>query len=196
MSEVVFPSSINITVNEHSSFFGEVEVKEEKICDVPKEERIKLDNDTLFRFSCTVEDEGIKFKLSEIGSFAPYIYEKIISLDEMKEQYKMFRSCKTLEDVKKHIDRLFSDKKIKLTKDKEDTITFHLTVYLISEEVNIQIEADRIMTTKKDKALLRLYRIEKDQIKLLKEIEKYCKKLGPNGNNIVEKINAIRKDCE
>ena len=194
MSEANFPSFISI--NASNFFEDEVKVKEEKIKDVPIEERIKLDDDTIFRFSCTIENEKLKFKLSEIGSFAPFIYEKLISLDEMKRKYKMFRSCETLKEVKEHIDRLFSHKKIKLTKDKEDTITFHLTVYLISKEVNIQIEADRIMTTKKDDTLLRLYHIEKDQIKLLKEIDKFYKNLGPNGNNIVEKINAIRQKYE
>ena len=197
MSEAIFPSSINISINDAiSAFVEDVEVKEEKISDVPVEERIKLDNDTIFRFSCSVEDENLKLKLSEIGSFAPYIYEKLISLDEMKQQYKMFRSCENLKEVKRHIDNLFRDKKIELTKDKEDTITFNLTVYSISEVKKIQIEANRIMTTKKDDALLRLYHIEKDQIKLLKEIDKFCKNLGPNGNNIVEKINAIRQKYE
>ena len=197
MSEAIFPSSINISINDAiSAFVEDVEVKEEKISDVPVEERIKLDNDTIFRFSCSVEDENLKLKLSEIGSFAPYIYEKLISLDEMKQQYKMFRSCENLKEVKRHIDNLFRDKKIELTKDKEDTIAFNLTVYSISEVKKIQIEANRIMTTKKDDALLRLYHIEKDQIKLLKEIDKFCKNLGPNGNNIVEKINAIRQKYE
>ena len=197
MSEAIFPSSINVSINDAiSAFVEDVEVKEEKISNVPVEERIKLDNDTIFRFSCSVEDENLKLKLSEIGSFAPYIYEKLISLDEMKQQYKMFRSCENLKEVKRHIDNLFRDKKIELTKDKEDTITFNLTVYSISEVKKIQIEANRIMTTKKDDALIRLYHIEKDQIKLLKEIDKYCKNLGPNGNNIVEKINAIRKKYE
>ena len=197
MSEAIFPSSINVSINDAiSAFVEDVEVKEEKISNVPVEERIKLDNDTIFRFSCSVEDENLKLKLSEIGSFAPYIYEKLISLDEMKQQYKMFRSCENLKEVKRHIDNLFRDKKIELTKDKEDTITFNLTVYSISEVKKIQIEANRIMTTKKDDALLRLYHIEKDQIKLLKEIDKFCKNLGPNGNNIVEKINAIRQKYE
>ena len=197
MSEAIFPSSINVSINDAiSAFVEDVEVKEEKISNVPVEERIKLDNDTIFRFSCSVEDENLKLKLSEIGSFAPYIYEKLITLDEMKQQYKMFRSCENLKEVKRHIDNLFRDKKIELTKDKEDTITFNLTVYSISEVKKIQIEANRIMTTKKDDALLRLYHIEKDQIKLLKEIDKFCKNLGPNGNNIVEKINAIRQKYE
>ena len=193
MSEIKIPSSLNFSVNAMSTFFGEVEVKQEKISDVPEKERIELDKDTIFRFSCKIEDDNMKLQLFEIGSFAPYIYEKLINLEEMKKEYKMFRSCESLEEVKKHIDKLFEDKKIKLTKDKDEKITFHLKVYLISVEKTIEIEADRIMTTQKDEALLRLYHIEKDQIKLLKEIDKYCKKLGPNGNNIAEKINEIRK---
>ena len=101
MSEAIFPSSINISINDAiSAFVEDVEVKEEKISDVPVEERIKLDNDTIFRFSCSVEEENLKLNLSEIGSFAPYIYEKLISLDEMKKQYKMFRSCENLKEVK------------------------------------------------------------------------------------------------
>ena len=200
MSEANFPSSLHFSVNAESTFFDEVEVKQEKISDVPEEEIIKLDNDTIFRFSCTIHDKNLKLKLSEIGSFSPYIYEKLITLDEIQEQYKMFRSCDTLEEVKRHIDNLFRDKKIRLIKDKEDnednSIIFHLNVYHISVPKVIEIRAKRIMTTQKDEALLRLYHIEKDQIKLLKEINKYCKNLGPNGNKIVEEINAIRKKYE
>ena len=197
MSEAIYSNTMGFSEdNAESKFFSdEVEVKQEKISNTPKEEIIELDNDTIFRFSCTIDGESLKLNLFEIGSFAPFIYEKLITLDEMKEQYKMFRSCDTLEDVKGHILKLFKNKKITLgkDKDKEDTIIFHLKVYLISIELNIEIEANRIMTTKKDEALLNLYRIEKDGIKLLNEIDKYCKKLGPNGNNIVEQINAIRQ---
>ena len=196
MSEVDYSKKfLSISINDTTSKFfdDEEDIKHEKISDVPEDQRIELDKDTIFRFSCTIEDESLKLNLFEIGSFAPYIYEKLITLYEMKEQYKMFRSCDTLENVKYHIDKLFKNKKITLTKDKEDTITFHLKAYLISEEKNIEIEANRIMTTKKDDALLKLYSIEKDQIKLLKEIDNYCKKLGPNGNNIIEQINAIRQ---
>ena len=81
----------------------------------------------------------------------------------MKEQYKMFRSCDSIEDVKEHILELFKDIKITLAKDKdkEEIITFHLIVYLISIERNIEIKDNRIMTIKKDEALLNLYHNEK-----------------------------------
>ena len=170
-----------------------VEVKQEKINDVPEKERIQLDKDTIFRFSCSIVNETLRLKLSEIGSFAPYIYECLLNINEITERFKMFKSCSNLEGVKNHIDRLFNDKKIKLVKEKEDSIKFKLTVYNISEITEIEIEAKRIMTTKKDDALMKLYRIEKDEIKLLKEIDKYVKSLGQDGNNILSKINEIKK---
>ena len=74
---------------------------------------------------------------------------------------------------------------------KEDYIKFILNVDMISINLDIEIEAKRIMTTKKDDALLKLYEIEKKQLKLLKEIEISAKKLG--NNNFIEKINELKK---
>jgi hypothetical protein len=166
-------------------------VKQEKINDVPANERIKLDDDTIYRFSCTVNSGYLTLKLAEIGAFAPYIYEKVLTLEQIQKNYKMFRSCDNLEKVQYHILKLFENKKIRLKKEKEDYIKFILNVYMISDNLDIEIEAKRIMTTIKDDALLKLYEIEKRQLKLLKEIEMSAKKLG--NNNFVEKINEIKK---
>ena len=166
-------------------------VKQEKINDVPANERIKLDDDTIYRFSCTVNSGYLTLKLAEIGAFAPYIYERVLTLSEIQKNYKMFRSCENLEKVKYHILKLFENKKIRLKKEKEDYIKFILNVYMISDNLDIEIEAKRIMTTKKDDALLKLYEIEKKQLKLLKEIEISAKKLG--NNNFIEKINELKK---
>ena len=166
-------------------------VKQEKINDVPANERIKLDDDTIYRFSCTVKSGYLTLKLAEIGAFAPYIYEKVLTLEQIQKNYKMFRSCDNLEKVQYHILKLFENKKIRLKKEKEDYIKFILNVYMISDNLDIEIEAKRIMTTIKDDALLKLYEIEKRQLKLLKEIESSAKKLG--NNNFVEKINEIKK---
>jgi len=166
-------------------------VKQEKINDVPANERIKLDDDTIYRFSCTVNRGYLILTLAEIGAFAPYIYEKVLTLKEIQKNYKMFRSCENLEKVKYHILKLFENKKIRLKKEKENYIKFILNVYMISDNLDIEIEAERKMTTIKDDALLKLYEIEKRQLKLLKEIENSAKKLG--NNNFVEKINEIKK---
>ena len=179
-------------INEVQSYVQkEYLVKQEKIKDVPENERIKLDDDTIYRFSCTVSRGYLTLKLAEIGAFAPYIYEKVLTLEQIQKNYKMFRSCDNLEKVQYHILKLFENKKIRLKKEKEDYIKFILNVYMISDNLDIEIEAKRIMTTIKDDALLKLYEIEKRQLKLLKEIEMSAKKLG--NNNFVEKINEIKK---
>ena len=167
----------------------EIIVNQEKISDVPENKRIKLkDKDTIFRFSCALDNDCLRLTLDEIGAFAPYIYRRILNLEEMKQNYKMFRSCDTLIDVQKHILKLFNDNKIELTQDNENIITFNLSVYDVSEPKVIQIDAKRIMTTKKDEALINLYKIQKDQIKMLKQIENYVKNIGPNNNNIIKEI--------
>ena len=168
----------------------EVIVNQKKIGEVPENERIKLDNDTIYHFSCAIDNNYLVLTLNEIGAFAPYIYRCLLSLEEIQAKYKMFRSCDTLDQVKEHIDRLFNDKKIKLSKD-DDVITFNLSVYEISELKVITIEARKIMTTKKDDALMKLYQIEKDQIKILKEIEKFAINKGTNGNNIIAKLKEV-----
>ena len=184
-----------LSCNEEVKSFVQEDVKviQEKIKDVPENERIKLNDDTIFRFSCTENNGYLKLKLTEIGAFAPYIYECILTLSEIKKKYRMFRSCSDLEAVKTHILRLFNNKKIKLIQEKEDSIKFILTVYNISEELDIEIEANRIMTTEKDDALLKLYEIQKKELKLLKEIENYMRKLGQKGNNFIEELNKIKK---
>ena len=188
-----FGSMLFSDINEVQSYVQkEYLVKQEKIKDVPENERIKLDDDTIYRFSCTVSRGYLTLKLAEIGAFAPYIYERVLTLEEIQKNYKMFRSCDDLEKVQYHILKLFNDKRIKLKKEKEDYIKFILNVDMISINLDIEIEAKRIMTTKKDDALLKLYEIEKKQLKLLKEIEISAKKLG--NNNFIEKINELKKN--
>ncbi len=168
-----------------------IENKPIKISEVPKESQIKLNDQTLFQFSCTIKNDKICLKLCEIGAFAPFIYVKKITLDGFKEYHRMFRSCNDLETVKKHIDKLFNDKKVKLTQEKEDFINFVITANNISEKVTIEIPGERMITSEKDEALMKLYKIQKDQIKLLKEISNYIKPKEKNGSEIINKIKDI-----
>ena len=175
-----------------NSFYQKnIETIQQNICDVPKNERIELDNDTIYRFSCTVKNNLLTLRLSEIGSFAPFIYETELTIEDIHSNYKMFRSCDTLEEVKTHIDKLFNKKQFKLKKEKEGFIKFIITTHHISKIVVIEVEAKRIMTCKKDEALLKLYKIEKDEIKLLKEIENIIKDMG--SSNLMNKYKEIVK---
>ena len=176
----------------------EIDNKPLKKSEVPKESQIQLDEQTLFQFSCYTKNEKICLKLREIGAFAPFIYIKKITLEGFKKIHPMFRSCDDLKTVEKHINKLFHDKKIELKPPQEkndsiknDSINFIIKAGNISEEVTIQIRGERMITSEKDKALMKLYEIQKDQIKLLDEIKKYIESKEKNGNEIINKIKKI-----
>ena len=173
----------------------DIETKQEKISDVPEDERIRLDDDTIFRFSCTVKYDILELKLCEIGAFAPFLYEAELTADDIKKEYKMFRSCDTLEEMSEHINRLFKDKKIKLQKEGDD-MKLIIQAYNISEVVIIDMKASRIMTSNKDDALMRLYKNEKNSIIVLKKMEEYFKSLGQDGNNILTKLKELKEQYQ
>jgi len=167
-------------------------VKQEKIKDVPENERIKLNDDTIFRFESSVADDSLSLKLFEIGAFAPYIYEVILSLDELINIHKMFKSCDNIEEAKAHFDKLFELKQINLTQEEKDHITFNIKAHDISTEQEFKIDAIRKITTEKDESLMKLYEIEKKQLKLWKEVEAFAEKFGSNNNSLLSKIRSLK----
>lgn len=170
----------------------QVTVKQEKIKDVPENERIKLDDDTIFRFESSVNDDSLSLKLFEIGAFAPYIYEVNLSLNDLINIHKMFKACDNIQEAKEHIDKLFELKQINLTQEEKDHITFNITAYDISIEQKFKIDAMRKITSEKDESLMKLYEIEKKQLKLWKEIELFAEKFGSNKNALIDKIKSLK----
>ena len=168
-------------------------VKHTKISDVPKENQIRLDDQTLFQFSTYIENDKLVLKLDEIGAFSPFIFLKKLTLEDFIKIHKMFKSCDDLEEVKKHIGNLFADGRIKLDqkKDAEDTIILKIKARHISGEVEIEIKGQRRMTTQKDESLMKLYKIQKDEIKIMKEIEKFIKDHEEDDNEIINKIKEL-----
>ena len=171
---------------------AQVIVKQEKIKDVPEGQRIKLNDDTIFRFESSVKDDNLSLKLSEIGAFSPYIYEVELSLDEMINIHKMFKSCINIEEAKTHIDKLFELKQIHLTQEEKDHITFNIAAHDISIEQKFKIDAMRKITTEKDESLMKLYEIEKKQLKLWKELELCTEKFGTNKDSLINKIKSLK----
>ena len=166
---------------------------EEKICDVPQDEQIKLDENTIFRFSREVRNSCLFLKLTEIGAFSPHFYEKMLTLDKIREIHRMFRACDNIQEVKEELDKLFKKKKINLIKENDKTVTLVITGYLLSSIETFKIECDMKITTFKDDALMTLYNIEKRQIKIWKELEKYAKSLGANGKSFISKMKEIEQ---
>jgi hypothetical protein len=173
----------------------EIIVEHLKISDVPKDSQIRLNSQTLFQFSTDIENDKLVLKLNEIGAFSPFIYLKKLTLDDFIKNHKMFRSCDNLQEVQNHIAILFANNKIKLTqnKDEENAIILSIKTRNISEDVQIKIEGERKMTTRKDESLMKLYKIQKNEIKILKEIENYIKENEKDGgNDIIKKIKDIQ----
>ena len=157
--------------------YEKMEIKVTKSTDVDKNKQIRLNEETLFQFDCSEDDEYLTLKLSEIDAVAPFIYIKKITLKELQtEVHKMFKALDKLKEAKEHIEKLFIDGRIKLRQEKEEVIFFDITAYYISEEVTFSIILEREMTKYKDQMLLKLYEIQKQQLKKIKEIEKAAKK--------------------
>ena len=164
-----------------------------KICDVPQDEQIKLDENTIFRFSSEVRNNCLFLKLTEIGAFSPHFYEQMLTLDKIREIHRMFRACDNLEIVKEELDKLFKKKNFKLIKKNDKTVTLVITGYLLSSTETFEIECDMKITTFKNESLMILYDIEKKQIKLWKELEKYAKSFGANGKTFLSKMKEIEQ---
>ena len=164
-----------------------------KICDVPQDEQIKLDENTIFRFSSEVRNNCLFLKLTEIGAFSPHFYEQILTLDKIIEIHRMFRACDNLQIVKEELDKLFKKKNFKLIKKNDKTVTLVITGYLLSSTETFEIECDMKITTFKNESLMILYDIEKKQIKLWKELEKCAKSFGANGKTFLSKMKEIEQ---
>ena len=183
-------------INFDDQTVNDTQIQEIKSSDVDKKKQIKLNDDTLFKFDCDVEDDYLILKLSEIDALAPFIYIKKITLDELIEVHKVFKSCNNLNEVKEHIDKLFEMKKIKLSQNKREEIIFNFKIFYLSFEDKFQIIAKREMTDDKDPMLLKLYDIQKQKLKILKEFENYIKLLGGNGKEIEKKLKEIKENIE
>ena len=183
---ILIPKDNNENIDEQENII----VKETKVSDVPKETHISLNDQTLFQFTTYIENDKLVFKLAEIGVFAPYIYLKKLSLKDFHDIHNMFKSCDDLETVQKHILNLFKNNKIKLTQEKnDDSITFNINGKNISKEVKIEIKGERKMATEKNDVLLKLYHIQKNEIKILKEIIEVTKGLKEEeGYNFMKKL--------
>ena len=186
-------NNINI---EDDKTVNDTQIQEIKSSDVDKKKQIKLNDDTLFKFDCDVEDDYLILKLSEIDALAPFIYIKKITLDELIEVHKVFKSCNNLNEVKEHIDKLFEMKKIKLIQNKREEIIFNFKIFYLSFEDKFQIIAKREMTDDKDPMLLKLYDIQKQKLKILNEFENYIKSLNGNGKEIEKKLKEIKENIE
>ena len=164
----IFTNDGNYFNNTNS--LNDTQIQVIKSSQVEKGKQIRLNEETLFQFDCIIDDNQLILKLSELDALAPFYYIKEITLDEIRKCHKAFKSCKDLNEVKEHIDKLFKNKRISLDQDKSDktNVKIKFKIFYISLEDNFEIKVERKMTELKDQMLLKLYEIQKEQLKLLK----------------------------
>ena len=159
--------------------------------DLEEKKLIQLDDDTTFEFKCKVEENNLKLILSEVSALAPFIYETKLTMDAIIKVNDIFKACDNLGKIKEHIDNLFNAKRIKLSSSKNKEIIYcEFRAFNISGEEQFKIPTERKMTNEKEQMLLKLYSIQKEKLKILKDIEKYLK--GNKNINKMELENILK----
>ena len=196
MSEDEINFNLIKTIANTSIYEGnnEIKVKYEKISEVPKESIISLNEDTIFRFSCEVKNNLLIIQLSEIGALCPFIYRVSLTLENMIKIHPVFKACDDIQEVKDHINRLFDNKNIWLTKNDKDKegIILYVRIFNICGPQEIKIEPKKLMTTDKDKILEELYVMQKKDNKIFKDMENSFKKKGLK--DALEEFYKIKKN--
>ena len=115
-------------------------------------------------------------KMIENTAFAPFIYNRSYELEELHENNNIFKSCTSLEKVKEHLTALFKNNKIKLRyEDNKEIIKMEMDVVLFCKPLVVTFDLYIEMTPpeNKDEDLLRLYDMNKSDLKNLKELLVY-----------------------
>ena len=182
---------------ENNNQVNEEEIKLIKSSTVKKEEQIELKGkDALFQFSCKAIDDKLCLKLTEIDAVSPFYYLREIDRDGLEQKHRLFKSLESLEKAAYHINRLFKQGRIQLAQEKEDEIIFKIKADYISEEVSFDIEAERKMTDKPDAMMLKLYKIQKQKDKMIKEIENLVLNGNYDSKTLAKKIKEIKAKYE
>ena len=182
---------------ENNNQVNEEEIKLIKSSTVKKEDQIELKGkDTLFQFSCKAIDDKLCLKLTEIDAVSPFYYLREIDRDGLEQKHRLFKSLESLEKAAYHINRLFKQGRIQLAQEKEDEIIFKIKADYISEEVSFDIEAERKMTDKPDAMMLKLYKIQKQKNKMIKEIENLVLNGNCDSKTLAKKIKEIKAKYE
>ena len=149
--------------------------------EVPKKEtafveRLAIDEDTSFDIYYDIYNDGntdyLYIKMTENTAVAPFYYNRSFTIEELQELDDIFRTC-DLNEIKDHIKSLFKEKRIKLIYDNnKEIIKMELSVVLFVTKYKIYFKLYKQMIPEeiKDEQMLNLYEIEKNKIKMIKDL--------------------------
>ena len=138
-----------------------------------QEEMILTNTDgTEYIFRLRLDENSIHFYLKENNVYAPFTFEKSFTFDDFCKIHKAFKACDDLNEIYEHLKRLYRNKKL------------------------IILEYSTKMTEEKDRDLLELYKIQKEQIGKLNKIQKLIEDAGGKEYPLHKEILKIIKECQ
>ena len=137
-----------------------------------------LDNKNQYILKMFLEEDKIHFWLKEDKIHAPFTFEESLTYDQFVQLHQIFKACDDLKDIIGHLNKLYDQKRIKLiTLGGRGKKMLMFNVDFISQK-GIDTEHFTLelkMTENKDDDLLKLYKIQKDQIAALRNVFKLIK---------------------
>ena len=149
--------------------------------EIPKKEtaffeKLAIDEDTSFDIYYDIYNDGntdyLYIKMTENTAVAPFYYNRSFTIEELQELDDIFRTC-DLNEIKDHIKSLFKEKRIKLIyENNKEIIKMELSVVLFVTKYKIYFKLYKQMIPEeiKDEQMLNLYEIEKNKIKMIKDL--------------------------
>ena len=147
---------------------------------------LPIDNDTAYDIYFDIceyeENKYLYIKMIENTANAPFYYNKSYTIEDLHSLHKIFKAD-NIDEVKMDLKTLFDQKKIKLSFDKnKEIILMELDVinFATNYKINFELYKEMIPFEEKDQRLIDLYNIEKQKLKVLKEINLLIKKIKGN----------------
>jgi hypothetical protein len=147
---------------------------------------LPIDNDTAYDIYFDIceyeENKYLYIKMIENTANAPFYYNKSYTIEDLHSLHKIFKAD-NIDEVKIDLKTLFDQKKIKLSFDKnKEIILMELDVinFATNYKINFELYKEMIPFEEKDQRLIDLYNIEKQKLKVLKEINLLIKNLKGN----------------
>ena len=131
-----------------------------------------------FEFRMILEKDKIHFWLREDKIYTPFTFEQSFTYDQFVENHQIFKACDDLKEIHKHLINLYNKNRVGLVAAAESSVrllTFKVG-FISNQEVHTNdFTLELKMTENKDDDLLKLYKIQKDQIAALRKVFKLIK---------------------
>ena len=139
---------------------------------------IDMDDGIQYMLKMFLEEDKIHFWLKEDKIYVPFTFEESFTYEQFVELHKIFKACDDLKEIYEHLNKLYDQQRIKLMSigpKGEKMLIFNVDFISLKGVDTGYFTLVFKMTENKDDDLLRLYRIQKDQIAALRKVLKLLK---------------------